>query len=886
MKACVHRATSGCDQVTLGIVSNKLHRLSHKLNDQCPQIYCEECLARSCIVNLQRSLQYENASICGSIAAAKQCIYQHAGYCDPSVGESLLREIPLLIGNDAYLCEITLPSCLQNFMMTAYQITNYMPMTNMSNDYVLTQMCNEATAAFYCINTHMTSFEGQRLDVMNSTQQQIGKIVYGKCQGPQLQCYSCVNATSNEDCNQQRVQTCSPDMQMCGTVFTGTVLNKGCVKPDLCQNGCNGVLCSMCCGTSLCNQPWNDVILESPTCQPEAAMYCGFQMISSLVQNETINCLHLQEHISCMIQSTQDCTSSQNMALGIHARDLLARDVMSTCLESSPVCGCGQCSSMLLLSVVASPFGNVDGFCKTVLEMYERTLKEMDLTNCSTGHIQSTAYNVQMAAYMIQGICYLDNIDNRTCNHGYMVYSHGETFMADDGCNYCTCDRGNIGCTLMYCPPDHNQQCPDIDPDQAGVCIEMCRADNDCYNGQICCSNGCGHVCSDPKPQGTDSCKHGNSSFSTGDSFPASDGCNFCYCYNGMISCTEMYCPSVNESCWYNGRRYNNGDSFQADDGCNSCFCSKGNVACTLMLCPPVADDKDCLYNGAKYFSGDNFLAADGCNHCFCNNGTVSCTLMYCPKEDVCDVLGVQQCINDASLPYLVSMATGSKSRHVCLSAVNLLKCADSKVKGCPTTVLEIAHNAVWWNIQSVQYICDVNDLIWSFHNGGWQTNTTELDTTGKCSIQNAVKCFVNIDETCDSYQTMVDCVYDFSTGCLSVDMVPVLFELERHLEENIADCDLVIPEQNVDPFHPIAQCLADFGSTLNSELTVAYLQSGKLGRVCDSIATLIYCVHNITYTQPDGKLLTQNLIGMLSNIFKQCNELEDHIMEGIVSNL
>jgi hypothetical protein len=58
-----------------------------------------------------------------------------------------------------------------------------MPMTNMSNDYVLTQMCNEATAAFYCINTHMTSFEGQILDFMNSTLPQIGKIVYGKCQG-------------------------------------------------------------------------------------------------------------------------------------------------------------------------------------------------------------------------------------------------------------------------------------------------------------------------------------------------------------------------------------------------------------------------------------------------------------------------------------------------------------------------------------------------------------------------------------------------------------------------------------------------------------------------------------------------------------------------------
>ena len=54
------------------------------------------------------------------------------------------------------------------------------------------------------------------------------------------------------------------------------------------------------------------------------------------------------------------------------------------------------------------------------------------------------------------------------------------------------------------------------------------------------------------------------------------------------------------------------------------------------------------------------------------------------------------------------------------------------------------------------------------------------------------------------SYQKTIDCVYEFSTGCLSVDMVPVLFELERHLEGRIAKCDLVIPEQNNDPFIPI----------------------------------------------------------------------------------
>ena len=31
-----------------------------------------------------------------------------------------------------------------------------------------------------------------------------------------------------------------------------------------------------------------------------------------------------------------------------------------------------------------------------------------------------------------------------------------------------------------------------------GICIESCTADTSCENGQLCCSNGCGHVCMDP----------------------------------------------------------------------------------------------------------------------------------------------------------------------------------------------------------------------------------------------------------------------------------------------------------------------------------------------------------------------------------------------------
>ena len=31
-----------------------------------------------------------------------------------------------------------------------------------------------------------------------------------------------------------------------------------------------------------------------------------------------------------------------------------------------------------------------------------------------------------------------------------------------------------------------------------GGCVETCSDNSDCTNGQICCSNGCGHECMTP----------------------------------------------------------------------------------------------------------------------------------------------------------------------------------------------------------------------------------------------------------------------------------------------------------------------------------------------------------------------------------------------------
>ncbi len=41
--------------------------------------------------------------------------------------------------------------------------------------------------------------------------------------------------------------------------------------------------------------------------------------------------------------------------------------------------------------------------------------------------------------------------------------------------------------------------CPDM-TGMVGICVEACSEDTSCAGDKKCCSNGCGHVCMDPKP--------------------------------------------------------------------------------------------------------------------------------------------------------------------------------------------------------------------------------------------------------------------------------------------------------------------------------------------------------------------------------------------------
>lgn len=73
------------------------------------------------------------------------------------------------------------------------------------------------------------------------------------------------------------------------------------------------------------------------------------------------------------------------------------------------------------------------------------------------------------------------------------------------------------------------------------------------------------------------------------------------------------------------------GDTQPADDGCNNCFCTDDGVwACTLKGCGDGEEEStdNCT-------QGDTMPADDGCNNCVCmEDGNWACTEMGCPDDD------------------------------------------------------------------------------------------------------------------------------------------------------------------------------------------------------------------------------------------------------------
>jgi hypothetical protein len=255
----------------------------------------------------------------------------------------------------------------------------------------------------------------------------------------------------------------------------------------------------------------------------------------------------------------------------------------------------------------------------------------------------------------------------------------GESKLADDGCNKCTCtETGEWACTLVDCAA-----CTPMETMTVGCQSCVCNA-----TGSWDCTTIEGDDCPAPPPCMLD------------ETIPAGDGCNICTCWgNGTFICTKKACPKEcppplrydPKTCMSTGDAYAQdpttgqccaySSSCQAPPGWKvydtpGCgvpqMCSAGTAdcdgdasngcetklsadpnncgACGLVCMSPAgvmaacndgvctypgSSSGSCLYAGVNHTVGDSFPSRDGCNTCGCvvnPDGTtdIACTERAC----------------------------------------------------------------------------------------------------------------------------------------------------------------------------------------------------------------------------------------------------------------
>lgn len=92
--------------------------------------------------------------------------------------------------------------------------------------------------------------------------------------------------------------------------------------------------------------------------------------------------------------------------------------------------------------------------------------------------------------------------------------------------------------SIGTCVPTKPGQCPQVNRDTHGICVEQCSNDGDCNDDLKCCSNGCGHTCQKPVCKDQGPC---NIRCAYGLKYD-SNGCQLCECQENP--CNLVDCGS------------------------------------------------------------------------------------------------------------------------------------------------------------------------------------------------------------------------------------------------------------------------------------------------------------------------------------------------------
>lgn len=182
----------------------------------------------------------------------------------------------------------------------------------------------------------------------------------------------------------------------------------------------------------------------------------------------------------------------------------------------------------------------------------------------------------------------------RDCQMGSETHKNGESFKAPDGCNTCSCDDGEIACTLIGCNPV--DQCSSLDSSYQAL-LERAKI----------CDVHDANPCTLLVPSGL-TC--GCQTFVTPGLFSkgavaavteefAANGC-------GQVVCGPCPPPPLSGACGANGQ---------------------------CMDAPDLRGERACKVGGAVYPSGSGPIQDPfSCNQCSCQDGELACDNAACPK--------------------------------------------------------------------------------------------------------------------------------------------------------------------------------------------------------------------------------------------------------------
>ena len=122
--------------------------------------------------------------------------------------------------------------------------------------------------------------------------------------------------------------------------------------------------------------------------------------------------------------------------------------------------------------------------------VYKNSKKYPDGSKFKDGCVACVCVNGQIT-------CDETACENAPCFHNNVRHEHGTSFW--DGCKECVCNDGEFFCTEDSCAEDSVElSCPELPEGTFGICVEACDSSDptSCPDeNQLCCSNGCGHVC-------------------------------------------------------------------------------------------------------------------------------------------------------------------------------------------------------------------------------------------------------------------------------------------------------------------------------------------------------------------------------------------------------